>query len=75
MHSCLLIDCMLCRLQELQYLFSCVHQEIRDREAFVAELQRCKRPKAEYEHVRLEIATRLKELEKLDRLIRQETLS
>lgn len=38
----------------------------------MAQLQACGRPRREYEHVRLEIATRLKELERLDSLIERE---
>jgi site-specific DNA-adenine methylase len=61
-----------CRLEELQALFQSVQQEIEERDAFVQQLQACRRPKEYYAHVRLEIATRLKELERLDMLIQRE---
>lgn len=64
--------CLQCRLQELQGLFSSVSEEIASREAFMAEMQRCRRPKRDYEHVRLEIADRLQELRKLDAMIAAE---
>ena len=51
-----------------------MQSEIEEREQFVAHMRGCKRPKREYEHIRLEVAGRLKELERLDTLIQAELI-
>ena len=49
-----------------------MRREIEEREAFAAQMRAAGRPLRDFEHVRLEIATRLKELERLDALLRAE---
>jgi hypothetical protein len=59
-------------MDELQALFNEVHKEITERTAFVHHMQSCQRPKQEYEHIHLEVATRARELKRLDCLIQNE---
>lgn len=61
--------CLAFRTEELEELFESVKQEIVEREEFMKQMEQLGRPKKEYAHVRLEIAQRLKELERLDHFI------
>lgn len=53
-------------------MFQAVEGEIAERTAFMEHMQKCQRRPEEYMHVRLEVATRLRDLQRLDRLISNE---
>jgi hypothetical protein len=70
--SCMVTNAVISSAEELEELFESVKQEVHEREAFMQQMELLGRPKAEYSHVRLEIAQRLKELERLDSWIQVE---
>jgi hypothetical protein len=61
-----------CRLEELVSLFEIVHSEIEERRAFISRMLDLQGHNKNVEHVRLEVATRLKDLERIDELIQEE---